>query len=120
MPQWSPPVIGGVTLLIFQNDVPRKMPQWSPPVIGGVTGPPALPPGLKLSRPQWSPPVIGGVTLKAEAMQQSPREATTEPAGNRRDDLTTLEGIGAVIRPQWSPPVIGGVTIGVPASANLL
>ena len=35
--QWSPPVIGGVTMAViflFRREI---TPQWSPPVIGGVT-----------------------------------------------------------------------------------
>src|SRR5579875_661613 len=86
-PQWSPPVMGGMTgpcsLAASQakgaameparngrDDRPgprplpaERGPQWSPPVMGGMT-PDRSPARAGPGRPQWSPPVMGGMTLR--------------------------------------------------------
>ena len=64
MPQWSPPLNGGVTVrehFKVRDDVAE--PQWSPPLNGGVTPLGAEVPGEPFW-PQWSPPLNGGVTAR--------------------------------------------------------
>src|SRR6202034_1270554 len=87
-PQWSPPVMGGMTPGLLDRLDRDHVPQWSPPVMGGMT--PARPGHLPvLHLPQWSPPVMGGMTPDS-----GPSTAGDSP------------------KPQWSPPVMGGMTRG--------
>src|SRR5579875_3229534 len=36
-PQWSPPVMGGMTARVIDPPSQVQVPQWSPPVMGGMT-----------------------------------------------------------------------------------
>src|SRR5579875_2251484 len=116
LPQWSPPVMGGMTLEnaaklrpvgVAAMEPARNgrddplpagvttpvisMPQWSPPVMGGMT-PPSQRYRCAGPSPQWSPPVMGGMTSR---------------------DGYDREGYDP---PQWSPPVMGGMTVAVHAN----
>src|SRR5215467_8627973 len=91
-PQWSPPMIGGMTAAGVEGDLAeqaaamepaddrrddaattlgiqhyQKMPQWSPPMIGGMTGRRPVIRG-NYETPQWSPPMIGGMTFPATSI----------------------------------------------------
>src|SRR5579875_2361785 len=60
-------------------------PQWSPPVIGGMTSAPQY--GTNEQRlPQWSPPVMGGMTRWKSGPPGKGDRAAMEPARNGRDD----------------------------------
>src|SRR5579875_2691084 len=87
-------------------------PQWSPPVMGGMTARVIEPPS-QVQEPQWSPPVMGGMTPLRRRVLRGGHAAAMEPARNGRDDLTQSRysqiGTGP---PQWSPPVMGGMTLG--------
>src|SRR6266487_4158873 len=87
-PQWSPPLMGGMTRALRPDQVghvraamepaadgrddpaaapfaslPAASPQWSPPLMGGMTAlHPAYPPVIYW--PQWSPPLMGGMTAR--------------------------------------------------------
>src|SRR5579875_364128 len=110
-PQWSPPVMGGMTARVIEPPSQVQEPQWSPPVMGGMTplrrrvlgaGRPAAMEPARNGRggptqgryrqigdgaPQWSPPVMGGMTLgRRRRRERDPRRAAMEPARNGRDD----------------------------------
>ena len=63
---------------------PVRSPQWSPPVIGGSS---LLISGYRAGRrrPQWSPPVIGGSSRQHRGGGPGGRRAAMEPAGHRRE-----------------------------------
>jgi len=60
VPQWSPPLSGGSTILADNPYVYLPAPQWSPPSDGGSTAIALFRRTLK-SWPQWSPPSEAGV-----------------------------------------------------------
>ena len=78
-PQWSPPVIGGSTRILFD---------WPNGIVVG---------------PQWSPPVIGGSTLIDKKCLELHQMAAMEPAGYRRehvvDDVRPDAGHRAAMEP---------------------
>ena len=37
MPQWSPPLVGGMTFTGGVGQIQIYVPQWSPPLVGGMT-----------------------------------------------------------------------------------
>src|SRR5579875_3071550 len=84
-PQWSPPVMGGMTSRLIYPVYTVYRPQWSPPVMGGMTQkiPHTTP---RSSSPQWSPPVMGGMTRPAPDPPRPRQGAAMEPARNGRDD----------------------------------
>src|SRR5579875_825704 len=89
----------------------RSRPQWSPPVMGGMTGAACRPvtrtpiAAMEPARngrddPQDRDP--GGRLAPAAAM---------EPARNGRDDMFACRyQKSRATAPQWSPPVMGGMT----------
>src|SRR5579875_3540499 len=85
VPQWSPPVMGGMTHPVRSYPARSRPPQWSPPVMGGMTKMKMF--GSRAStQPQWSPPVMGGMTLITLPHRHRRGEAAMEPARNGRDD----------------------------------
>src|SRR5579875_3409347 len=84
-PQWSPPVMGGMTARTWHHRGPGGAPQWSPPVMGGMTARVIEPPS-QVQEPQWSPPVMGGMTPLRRRVLGAGRPAAMEPARNGRDD----------------------------------
>src|SRR5579875_2186442 len=60
-------------------------PQWSPPVMGGMTYRPIAVASVP-ERPQWSPPVMGGMTAYLASRAEGDYRAAMEPARNGRDD----------------------------------
>ena len=63
MPQWSPPLNGGITNAIFTALDALWEPQWSPPLKDGRTLF-AWAKRLVTSQPQWSPPLKDGSTTR--------------------------------------------------------
>src|SRR5579875_957341 len=114
-PQWSPPVMGGMTSEPQYGTNEQLLPQWSPPVMGGMTRWKSGPPGKgdraamgaarspRSSAPQWSPPVMGGMTSAPSTTISAPSGAAMEPARNGRDDgAQDREGLlvdGAAMEP---------------------
>ncbi len=90
------------------NDDGTGAPQWSPPLIGGMT---TLPRNAcqVLLMPQWSPPLIGGMTGVVLHEPRRVLRAAMEPAVDRRDDVAWGFVAGTVYLPRWSPPLIGGM-----------
>src|SRR5579875_3888396 len=85
VPQWSPPVMGGMTHPVRSYPARSRPPQWSPPVMGGMTKMKMF--GSRASKePQWSPPVMGGMTGAACRPVTRTPIAAMEPARNGRDD----------------------------------
>src|SRR5579875_2771391 len=104
--------MGGMTWDRFAGRPQVRMPQWSPPVMGGMTREAAYRQRPEV-RPPWSQPVMGGMTVTGDQAHGGDC-AAMEPARNGRDD-GGVPGDRVVIasRPQWSPPVMGGMTAGV-------
>src|SRR5579875_1505578 len=115
MPQWSPPVMGGMTRpgrVRLGRLPPAAMeparngrddsqpswsypsrsqpPQWSPPVMGGMTYRPIAVASVP-EMPQWSPPVMGGMTRLARTGARRGGKAAMEPARNGRDDVRAAQ-----------------------------
>jgi hypothetical protein len=111
-PQWSPPVIGGMTRTTSKNGAlpevaamepagdqrddnqgeeyhnsGRDAPQWSPPAIGENTCS-HRPPLCRMVMPQWGPPAIGGSTSHPPMPIRIHQSAAMEPACNRREHDT--------------------------------
>src|SRR5579875_670579 len=134
-PQWSPPVMGGMTPRpgITVHAVPRAA--MEPARNGRDDRPFEQPHPAEAREPQWSPPVMGGMTMQHSVTVPAVRVAAMEPARNGRDDqhhphrlavhrLAAMEPArngrddsgsfwiwGAnTMPPQWSPPVMGGMT----------
>src|SRR5579875_432126 len=87
-PQWSPPVMGGMTGYPCWLVAAEPLPQWSPPVMGGMTLEVALLEASPLT-PQWSPPVMGGMTREPVDEHGPADRAAMEPARNGRDDRSS-------------------------------
>ena len=64
----------------------KPEPQWSPPLVGGMTAPTSLKTLPSWVRPQWSPPLVGGMTRRDGEDAIRDREAAMEPAAGGRDD----------------------------------
>src|SRR5579875_924814 len=84
-PQWSPPVMGGMTSEPQYGTNEQLLPQWSPPVMGGMTVR-RIARASSLTAPQWSPPVMGGMTTVGTVPAPPGPVAAMEPARNGRDD----------------------------------
>ena len=108
LPQWSPPVIGGSSILRRTMHFLDDWPQWSPPVIGGSS----LDPGqMDRRRPRRNGArrSSAGADPRSGCRHRSPRRRRN---GARRSSAGAggIWGTGEVenMMPQWSPPVIGG------------
>ena len=54
--------MGGMTADTQGDADMRVLPQWSPPLVGGMTSVQRAH-HANLDTPQWSPPLVGGMTL---------------------------------------------------------
>jgi hypothetical protein len=124
-PQWSPPVIGGMTFehrtlpaadvvaamepadwrehpdlatFIYNEPVP---PQWSPPVIGG-SAPGLVHRNVSPVAPQWSPSFTDGSIDRTARHSGDLVQAAMEPVAGRRENpnMSTLQRWTE--QPQWS------------------
>ncbi len=78
--------MGGMTCTDPPDDGRQKEPQWSPPVMGGMTSARHNLGAAHAHWPQWSPPVMGGMTRRVETAAVCGLSAAMEPARNGRDD----------------------------------
>src|SRR5579875_2213047 len=85
-------------------------PQWSPPVMGGMTLTRVrLPPRPRQAA--MEPARNGRDDLLAAALLVfGAGQAAMEPARNGRDDAADSDIRLIKVEPQWSPPVMGGMT----------
>src|SRR5579875_2852138 len=85
-------------------------PQWSPPVMGGMTLTRVrLPPRPRQAA--MEPARNGRDDLLAAALLLfEAGQAAMEPARNGRDDSADSDIRLIKVEPQWSPPVMGGMT----------
>src|SRR5579859_1986037 len=109
MSQWSPPFIGGSTIVAARMTGEEIESQWSPPFIGGSTLMHNCP-SCGLAHVAMEPAVyrrehraelVGGIQLRVVAM---------EPAVYRREHARDPEQKAQERKSQWSPPFIGGST----------
>src|SRR6266487_1562835 len=68
----------------------NQLPQWSPPINGGMTPFRLQYNQARRSLPQWSPPINGGMTEVRERPLRRRAGAAMEPADQRRDDLLAV------------------------------
>src|SRR5579875_2389968 len=86
-------------------------PQWSPPVMGGMTLGRRRRRERDPRRAAMEPARNGRDDDRDRLPGHVDREAAMEPARNGRDDPMIVAGeTGAPRVPQWSPPVMGGMT----------